>query len=218
MSVEIELTKLERQLLLFDIISSCEVTEYAEITSRLPIEPRMIQRDIKDLTAAGLIRVKFSRKENGFVHEGTPVFDETAKGRRKEYLVQLNRLGTLMRELYDDDQYFWKSEAEVYYDYDDEGKAYIMDIPTDYFTALDCYYELFPYSSVQTQQRDFEILNRIGRVFCTSTGDYYVENTYYYSDELMEDFGVRRREDGTLVRKVTYSRLLRGRGLLAENG
>lgn len=202
MSVEIELTKIERQLLLFEIISSCEVTEYIEITSLLPIEKRMIQRDIKDLTDAGLISVTFSKEENGYVHNGTPVFDQTATGRRKRYLKDLNRIGTLMRELYNDDQSFWKDSHEPYYDYDEDGRAFIMDIPADYFTALDCYYDLFPHFSEQTQRQDLETLKHIGSIYCTSAGDYYVEDKHYFDEDLAYDLGVRRREDGKLVRKL----------------
>lgn len=200
--IEIELTKIERQLLLFEIISSCEVTEYVEITSLLPIEPRMIQRDVKDLTATELICVTFSKKESGYVHSGTPVFDKTATGKRKKYLEDLNRLGMLMHELYSDEQSFWKDHYEPYYDYDDDGKAFIVDIPTDYFSALDHYHELFPHASEQTQRQDFEILEHIGIIFSTSTGDYYTEKKYFYRDDLAWNFGVRRREDGKLVKKL----------------
>lgn len=203
MPKEIVLTKTERQLILFDIISNCEVTEFIEITSLLPIDKRMIQRDIADLTAAGLLSITFSKKERGYVHCGTPEFDETATGKRKEYLAQLNRLGTLMKELCDDGQSFWQDDWEPYYDYDEDGKAFLLDIPPDYFTAFDCYYQLFPDSNEQDRQQDFEILNRIGyEIRCTPTGDYYTVCPFG-DHELWDDYGVRRREDGKLVMKVS---------------
>ena len=79
MEKEIVLTKLERQLLMYDIFFQCTVIEFVEITNLLPINKKMIERDIKDLTDAGLISVAFSKKENGYIHSGKPKFCETAR-------------------------------------------------------------------------------------------------------------------------------------------
>lgn len=59
---DIALIPTERQLLLYDIFIGSEQVEYEDITSRLPIGRKMVQRDIKALTDAGLIRIKYSKK------------------------------------------------------------------------------------------------------------------------------------------------------------
>ena len=45
----IELTPTDRQLLLYDIFKGSRQVELADITSRLPIGRKMIQRDMKTL-------------------------------------------------------------------------------------------------------------------------------------------------------------------------
>lgn len=60
--MDIELIPTERQLLLNDIFKGSLQVEYEDITSRLPIGKKMVQRDIKILTDAGLIRIKYSKK------------------------------------------------------------------------------------------------------------------------------------------------------------
>ena len=59
---EIELSQTDRQLLLYDIFFRSQQVEYEDITSRLPVGKKMVQRDIKTLTDAGLIRIKYSKK------------------------------------------------------------------------------------------------------------------------------------------------------------
>ena len=108
----IELSKIERQLLLYEIFLHCEVTEFAEITSRLPINKRMIQRDIVDLREAGLVDVVYSKKERGYVKKDTPRFHEHAAGKRRQSLKRLYRLGTLMTELENEDIADWEKELE----------------------------------------------------------------------------------------------------------
>ena len=44
---EIELSQTDRQLLLYDIFFRSQQVEYEDITSRLPIGKKMVQRDIK---------------------------------------------------------------------------------------------------------------------------------------------------------------------------
>lgn len=43
---EIELSQTDRQLLLYDIFFRSQQVEYEDITSRLPISKKMVQRDI----------------------------------------------------------------------------------------------------------------------------------------------------------------------------
>ena len=174
------LTSTDRQLLMYDIFKSCEQISFEEITSRLPVGRKMIQRDIRMLTDAGLICVRYSRKDRAYVHSGQkPVFQESAEGRYRTHLLKLRRIATLMTQLYmvDDSYYFGDSE--------------------NVYTCKMCYYDLFPDASERMRQRDFEQLNRIGY-------DISYDNTqrryFMWEDNgLREDFGVYR-ENGKLKR------------------
>ena len=183
----IELSKIERQLLLYEIFLHCEVTEFAEITSRLPINKRMIQRDIVDLREAGLMDVVYSKKERGYVKKDTPRFHEHAAGKRRQSLKRLYRLGTLMTELENEEIADWEKVLE-----NEDGEA------KEYFTAKDSYYELFPESSERTRQRDFKTLRRIGHEVGYDNNDhcFVMEEDY----GLREDFDVKKK-GGKLIRR-----------------
>lgn len=187
MAEYIELSKIERQLLLYEIFLYCEVTEFAEITSRLPINKRMIQRDIVDLREAGLVDVVYSKKERGYVKKDTPQFNEQAAGKRRQFLKRLYRLGTLMTELENEDIAAWEKELES-----EDGEE------KEYFTAKDSYYELFPDSSERTRQRDFKTLRRIGHEVGYNNNDhcFILEEDY----GLRDDFDVKKK-DGKLFRR-----------------
>lgn len=175
-----KLTSTERQLLLYDIFRRCQQISYEEITTRLPIGRKMIQRDIKTLTDAGLIRVKYSRKAKAYIHlEQPPVLCEDAKGKRYAHLKKLKRMATLMEELVTD--------SESYYENDGD----------DYFSCKKCYYELFPDANEKMRQRDFAQLNKIGyHISYDNTERRY--NMWSYA-ALREDFGVYK-ENGKLMR------------------
>lgn len=184
MRKEIKLSKTERQLLLYDIFFHCQVTEYEDIYSRLPISQRMIQRDIIDLADAGLIRVSYSRQAGGYIEAGEAAFDENAVGKRHDHLKRLNRLGRLMRELDNEDVAQWEKE------FDDETQERI--------TAKVSYRMLFPGCSERTRQRDFETLCRIGYKVRYDNAEHYYQ-TDFHEEGLREDFGVFRK-DGHLCR------------------
>ena len=62
-------SKAERQLLLYEILyTSYEVT-IDELMCRLEVSKKTIQRDIEDLTDAGLIKLTYSRKDKSYKHE-----------------------------------------------------------------------------------------------------------------------------------------------------
>lgn len=183
---EHKLSKIQRQLLLYEIFYYCEVTEFDEITSRLPINKRMIQRDIIDLRDAGLADIVYSRQDKGYIKRDTPEFNESAAGRRRQYLKRLYRLGTLMLELENEDVPHWEKDDE-----DEEGKKY--------FTAKDSYYELFPDSSERTRQRDFQTLSQIGLRVGYDNRDQCFE--IEYDHWLREDFNVVKK-GRKLIRKL----------------
>lgn len=65
-----KLKQLERQLILYDIFqTNNEDTRMSTITHHLPgINMRTLQRDIKDLTDAGVLQVYFSRDKNAYIN------------------------------------------------------------------------------------------------------------------------------------------------------
>lgn len=182
----IELTPADRQLLLYDIFRGCEQVELAEITSRIPMNRKMIQRDMKILTEAGLIKVSYSAKDRAYIVKSRiprALEKSVAKDNRRKFLhlSKLNRIGRLMNELCAD-----------------RGSEY-WETGDDYYSCKDCYYELFPNANERMRQRDFAQLNRIGYTI-------YYDNTdrryrMWEFDNLRKDFGVYR-ENGKLMRKT----------------
>lgn len=180
MEKAVKLTKTERQLLLYEIFMQAQIISYNYIMDLLPINKRMILRDITDLTDAGLICVEFSRKDRCYKNCGEASFNENITGKRRQHLLRLQRIGTLMHELENEDVEFYMKE---------EGE--------EYFTCKDSYYELFPNSNERMRQRDFETLRRIGY----PVGYDHETKSFYLCDGILldEDFGVFR-ENGALMR------------------
>ncbi len=176
------LTSTDRQLLMYDIFKSCEQVSYEEITSRLPVGKKMIQRDIRILTDAGLICVQYSRKDRAYIHSvQKPAFLESATGKYRTHLLKLRRMATLMKEL-------WTDQTSYYYEDGD-----------DYDSCKKCYYELFPEANERMRQRDFEQLNKIGyHINYDNTNRRY---RMWEDNGLRENFGVYR-ENGKLMRFV----------------
>ena len=178
----IQLTSTDRQLLLYDIFIGCRQVSYEDITSRLPIGKKMIQRDIKILTDAGLISVQYSRKDKAYIHsEREPFFNDNAKGKQRTHLMKLRRIAALMTGLYTDNTSY----------YEDDGD--------DYYSCKKCYYEMFPDANEKMRQRDFKQLNRIGYVICYENTERRYKMWEGYG--LREDFGVYR-ENGKLMRST----------------
>lgn len=142
--------KLYRQLIILHIFLASKVIEFSEIINSLAISKRTINRDIKELQHAGLLKVKFSKKENGYVHIddsnrcpfSAPIY--TGSKINNLHLDKLIRLAIIMKELRD--------HREVPYDDDD----YINQE-----TCRDWYKRRFPNKSLRTMQRDFLELGKI---------------------------------------------------------
>lgn len=186
---EITLTRTERQLLLFGILWQYEAASLASITRHLPVSSRTIQRDIVDLTDAGLVCMEYSRKKQGYVWAGTPEFKEDATGRRRAHLKRLNRLGRLMTEMENEDIPLWRKILQ------EKG----LGIARRRHTSKDSYYEICPDSSERTRQRDFETLRRIGFIV------YYDNQNHCFEQWGFPDFSgdLRvRRVDGRLIRRL----------------
>lgn len=178
---DINLIPTERQLLLYDIFKGSEQVEYEDVTSRIPIGKKMLQRDIKILTDAGLLRVKYSRERKAYIHDTAcmPAFNENAKGRYYKHLMKLKRIAVLMDALYMDTDSYYEKDKDAYY------------------SCKTCYYELFPEANERMRQRDFKHLTNIGYIITYDNYErrYKMWDGYY----LREDFGVFVK-DGKLMR------------------
>ncbi|MCR5251999.1 MAG: hypothetical protein K6E50_15500 [Lachnospiraceae bacterium] len=169
-------SKMTRQLMLYRNI--CRTTFHGpeELMRRFGIGRRMLQRDLKDLRDAGVIRLELDKKQDNYVEsKKDAAFDETAVGRHRQHLARLNRLATLMDKLERTDMealFSYESEAEEYSWYleameedpetfppEDLGDPPLMP-PLEDIRAS--YYLLFPDSNERQRQRDFKALNDAG--------------------------------------------------------
>lgn len=176
----IQLTSTDRQLLLYDIFNRSEQVSYEDITSRLPVGKKMIQRDIKILTDAGLIHVQYARKDKAYIHSAqNVVFNENAMGKYRIHLMKLRRIAALMTGLYTDMNSY----------YEDDGD--------NYCSCKTSYYEMFPNANEKMRQRDFKQLNRIGYTVRYDNTDRRYK--MWDSSRQREDFGVYK-ENGKLMR------------------
>ena len=175
--------KMARQLQIYDIIAGVRngaVYSPTEIMSSFGISRRMLQRDLKDLRDCGLINVKYDKTKDQYVLDEDTVFDNTASPRRKQHLLRLYRIGTLIHCLTRTDsdslekyEYGVKEFEEYLEDAKEDPKNNSPEdiesmrefyIPQDFeFYDLKAeYYDLFPDSNERTRQRDFEEMNRAG--------------------------------------------------------
>lgn len=137
------INKISRQLILFHIFICSRVIEINELTNLINVSNKTVQRDLQELQSAGLLSIKFSKKENGYIHNednnrcpfSEPIFCETKA--QKIHLEKLIRLATIMNELKD-------------YQFNNQD------------ACSSFYKNKFPKVSRKTMQRDFIELNKIG--------------------------------------------------------
>ena len=181
----IELSQVERQLLLYELFLFNEESVTRELIKHcIPISDRMLQRDLKHLTEAGLICVRYSKKEAAYIQYPDEVrFNPSSMaGRQLLHLKRLSRIGMLMRQLGNDPL----KQNEIF-DY-----KQLKSIKQNYE-------ELFPDIPDRTRQRDFTVLRNIGYPI-----EYIREYRYYNAwdyTEFREDFGLFWK-DGVLKRKL----------------
>lgn len=133
-------TKTERQLLLYEIIYTSQMIELEDVMKRLDANRKMIMRDITDLTDAGLIKLRYSRKDKAYLKEiRTGILNEQEGTRRYQYLKKLIRLAQFMEEL---------SGADIDNDFE--------------YNCRTRYEELFPDVSERTRMRDYQTMKNIG--------------------------------------------------------
>lgn len=164
------LSKTSRELIIFHIFQSSTVVEFNEVLTLInsikETSKKTIMRDVKNLQDAGIINVRFSRRENGYIHEdikNTCPFLSPASSNNKAQnrsLEKLNRLGTIMVELKNpnyqkncviwykkkfpnvSNRTMWRDFKELSYigykiKYDNYQQCYVIDFP-DEIESLQC--------------------------------------------------------------------------------
>ena len=121
---------------------------------RLASNVRMIQRDIRDLTDAGLLRVKYDSKKDNYILTEYGIdlkfqIDKSISESRLKHLNKSRRLCILWEKLDATDPL----EISGY----EEGASELS--PLDARTS---YHNLFPEMSDGTMRRDFKVLQDIG--------------------------------------------------------
>ena len=145
------ISKTSRQLVIFHILIYSTVVEVIEITNLIKISHKTIIRDLKELKNAGLINIKFSKKEKGYIHINndnhcpfsSPIF--SVNKAQNMHIEKLIRLSTIMIGL----------NHHIELSYDDANSA-------NQETCSSWYKNRFPNLSIRTMQRDFVELNKIG--------------------------------------------------------
>jgi len=145
----IELSRIERQLILYVYFSSPRIKEKGEIQRWYGIPQSTMYKDLKDLRDAGLISVKYDSMLNEYVDDESESKYESEKDTkpRRKHLDRLNRLVRCLHEL---------SNDEMDYDYE------TTDFIKGKVSCKDRYVEMFPEVSARTMERDFNVLTNIG--------------------------------------------------------
>lgn len=158
-------TKTQRQLLLYEILYTHQEVTVEELLHRLGSSKKTIQRDMKDLIDAGLIKLTYSRKDKSYKPEKTTsTISEHEGSSRHSHLKKLCRLAAFMEEL---------SSASDY-SFDDE------------YNCRQRYSELFPDVSERTRMRDYKELEGIG---------YTIRWDEYEKRHIVQGYLYRTREE-----------------------
>ena len=135
MSKSVEsITKTSRLLVVFHLFRHCQEVSFQEITDMLPISEKTVYRDIQILKRAGVLQIRYSKRQEAFVPASLnftePDWPENQTQRR--YLEKIRRLCTLIVQI---------EEAE---------------------DPVASYRERYPGLSDRTRQRDFKELGKVG--------------------------------------------------------
>ena len=169
-----ELKQLERQLILYDIFqTNDEDTRMSTIKYHLPgINVRTLQRDIKDLTDAGVLQVYFSRDKDAYInYEEYRNISGYSEGIQKRIMRKRRLVG--------------KNE-EV----SPKKREHLERLKrlTKFMECIGCekanelYFELFPEATERMRKRDFEVLRHIGFIagFDSEENDYVIYRSERY--------------------------------------
>ena len=139
---------------------------------------RMIQRYMKELTDAGMIKKKYHGDIDEYLDDSNaePTFNESTKGRYRQHLIRLNRLCTLIDNLtssYPEEISEYETLYEYYIEDLEDAKKHPEKYDSSNLTppdkpiledARECYHKLFPDCSSQTMRRDFKELRYVKEV------------------------------------------------------
>lgn len=205
------LKKEERLLFLYDLFLHTKEPDYETIISLIPYpNRRMFQRDMKELTACGLIRRKLNRHgETYYYEERSDAVMQTARegssvSRKKgntagkaetRHMERLKRLALLMRELETaEEDIFALNEYRDTIEFGDEEEKADAAVP-DVLSAKELYYRLVPHATERLRQRDFALLNRVGyQIHYDRLTDKYIA---YFPQQLADSYGLVY-EDGKI--------------------
>lgn len=139
--------KIQRQLLLFEIIFKSHEIVMPEVMKRLSASRKTIRRDIEDLTDAGLVELEYARKGNAYIKRKETAIAaagirEPEGTLRHMHLKKLRRLVRFMIEL---------SDLED-----------VSDLTREAYSPRRRYFEMFPDTSERTRMRDYKTLKEIG--------------------------------------------------------
>lgn len=132
----VRVTQTERQMMIYDAFCTLEEVKICDLKWAMrKIEIRTLQRDLRDLKAAGLLNVRFSKERDAYVWVGEPTgkisVDASISQKKREHLQRLQRIAACMDMV----------EAE---------------------NPVELYFQMFPEASERMRQRDFSTLNVIG--------------------------------------------------------
>ena len=168
-------SKMTRQLQIYYTLTHARIIGPDDITVEFGISRRMLQRDLKDLRDAGLLSISYDRAADNYVKSYDAEFDESAGDRRRQHLLRLYRIGTLIGNLSQtnvEELHSYETLMEEYEDAVPESREDPRQNPPEYvpdkperpeLADLKAeYYTLFPDSNERTRQRDFAEMNRAG--------------------------------------------------------
>ena len=178
----IEIKQIERQLIIYDVFRYFEEVTFRDIEFVLPgLGKRMIQRDIRDLTDAGLIRVSYDRAKQAYVspEDETDLSEAVAEEKCREEICK--------SEMAKKEKHYYRLRRLAFC----MKLTYCADPVKEYF-------EEFPEATERMRLRDFEVLRRIGYEagYSRECEGIIVDNNYANP---YDGYGVSRK-DGRLVR------------------
>ncbi len=166
-------TKTTWEIAVFHILYYCKVIEFREFSDAgITLSRKTISRYIDELENAGLLRVVYSKKENGYIHVDNsqrcpfspPKY--TQSERTNAHIDKLIRLVTIMLD------------AEY-----SESSDWVEDEKPKEDVFISWYKKTFPNISKRTMYRDFDELNKIGYSIRYDDFDHYYMVDFPYSME-----------------------------------
>ena len=147
------ISKTSRVLSLYHLFTHCREVSICEVVPA--VSAKTFFRDIKLLENAGVLKTRYSKKDNAYIPIELTLFEPNLpEGKPQgDYIKKIRRLCILMNELYD---------------YEDEKPLHI-----------ELYQKLFPDVKDRTRQRDFSELAKLGFI-----AHHYTDYIYEDEDDI----------------------------------